>query len=334
MSRQLLAFSRKESVHPRITDLNEVVKNFEKILRRLIGEDVELKTDLSKDLPSLFVDPAQMEQIIMNLVVNARDAMPKGGKLTIQTLTACLDEDYFAERGVDGASKPYAVLTVRDTGEGMDKETQAHIFEPFFTTKEQGKGTGLGLSTVYGIVKQNHGFAWVYSEPGMGTTFKVYLPAAPGTAENNPKGEEGGVRLDGTETVLIVEDDSMLREMTRGMLRRHGYTVLEAANGREALEISQKFKGTINLVISDVVMPELNGRRTVESIRRQRPLTKAFYISGYSGEALKNHGIPDSDIPLLEKPFRMEALLGKVRNVLSSTPYERRSQHDNRSAGA
>ena len=238
LTRQLLAFSRKQVIQPEVLNLNEILKETEKMLRRLIGEDIDLVTLPASGLWRVEVDPGQMEQVIMNLAVNARDAMPRGGKLTIETANLELDEAYFRYHGVENRAGPYVMLSVSDNGIGMDEEIQSHIFEPFFTTKEKERGTGLGLSTVYGIVKQNRGYVWVYSEPGKGTTFKVYFPRAEADIQSvkEDKSSEGSIK--GTETILVVEDDDMLREMTVETLRKYGYEVVEARNGDEALRLS------------------------------------------------------------------------------------------------
>jgi signal transduction histidine kinase/CheY-like chemotaxis protein len=315
LTRQLLAFSRQQVLEPKVLDLNAVVADMSKMLHRLIGEDIDLVTVPAPDLGHVKADQGQMEQVIMNLAVNARDAMPQGGKLTITTANADLD-DVYVRQHLAGAPGPYVVLQVSDTGCGMDRDTQARIFEPFFTTKESGKGTGLGLSTVYGVVKQSEGYIWVYSEPGQGTTFKIYLPRV--DQPETPAEPVSGVRKDarGTETILVVEDAQALRELTRELLESAGYTVLEASDGAEALRIAKEHHGPIHLLLTDVVMPGMDGRALAESMVVSHPDLKVLYVSGYTDDAILRHGIFDSKITLLQKPFRREDLTRKVRDVL------------------
>ena len=315
LSRQLLAFSRKQILQPVVLDLNRIINEFMKMLERLIGEDVELETVLAPELRRVEADPGQMEQVIMNLVINARDAMPDGGELIIETVNANLDEDYAREHDVRLKPGPYVMLGVSDTGMGMDAETQSLIFEPFFTTKEEGKGTGLGLATVYGIVKQSRGYIHVYSEPGQGTTFKIYLPAVEGEAVQVQK-EQISTDLTGTETILIVENDDALRNLVRKILKLQGYRILDAENGIEALKVSKKHEGRIHLVITDVVMPKMGGRKLVERLRRLRPEMKLVYMSGYTDEAIVHHGVLMPGIEFLQKPFTSASLKRKVREVL------------------
>jgi PAS domain S-box-containing protein len=317
LTRQLLAFSRKQVLQPKILDLNSVIAELEKMLRRLIGENIELRTVLAPELDAIKADPGQIEQVIMNLAVNARDAIPGGGKLTIETENVYLDEEY-ASQHLGVAAGHYVMLAVCDTGSGMDDKTQNQIFEPFFTTKEVGKGTGLGLSTVYGIVKQSGGYIWVYSEIGLGTTFKIYLPRADeGQAvyKPTPKPEEDP---QGSETILLAEDEQAVRHLLREILNRKGYQVLEAANGGAALLICERHQGPIHLLLTDVIMPEMSGRELKARLTQIRPEMKVMYMSGYTDDAIVHHGILDSNIPFLQKPFTPQALTRKVREVLDA----------------
>jgi PAS domain S-box-containing protein len=317
LTRQLLAFSRKQIIHPKILDLNELLTDIEKMLGRLIGEDIELLTIPSPELWQVAADPGQIEQVIMNLVINAKDAMPKGGKLTVETANVDLERNYFRNHGIkEKQPGSYVMLAVSDTGIGMDKETQEHIFEPFFTTKEIGKGTGLGLSTVYGIVKQNNGFIWPYSESGHGTTFKIYLPKAKGDVAAEKKEQHPVAELGGSETVLIVEDDDSLRKLAQKALRQHGYSVLEAENGEDALRVSEEHGGSIDLMITDVVMPKMSGKETAERLQPLYPQMKVIYMSGYTDDAIVHHGVLVPGLNFLEKPFTPEDLARKVREVL------------------
>ena len=255
----------------------------------------------------------------MNLAINARDAMPKGGKLTVETANVDLDKSYFRKHGIkEDQPGTYVMLAVSDTGIGMDKETQEHIFEPFYTTKEIGKGTGLGLSTVYGIVKQSNGFIWAYSEPGQGSTFKIYLPKAKGGVVSEKKEQHLVTELGGSETVLIVEDDDSLRKLARIVLKQRGYKVLEAENGEDALKVSEAHDGLIDLLITDVVMPKMSGKETVERLQPLYPQMKVIYMSGYTDDAIVHHGVLASGLNFLEKPFTLEGLARKVREILNT----------------
>ena len=315
LTRQLLAFSRQQVLAPRVLDLNDVVQSVDKMLRRLVGEDIELQSVLAPGLGRVKADPGQLEQVIVNLAVNARDAMPTGGKLTIETANVEMGET----RGRDLATVPagrYVMLAITDSGTGMDEETKARIFEPFFTTKQQGKGTGLGLATVYGIVKQSGGFIWVYSEPGHGTTFKIYLPRVEGAADAlaPPVGTAAVPR--GTETVLIVEDEAAVRALAKTALARKGYRVLEAANGGEALLLCESERSPIHLLVTDVVMPGLGGADLARRLAPLRPDMKVLFISGYADQAAARHGTIEPGAAYLEKPFSLDALARKVREVL------------------
>jgi len=317
LTHQLLAFSRRQVLAPRLLDLNGVVADMDKMLRRLIGEHIELSTVLAPELGRVKADPGQIEQVIMNLVVNARDAMPVGGKLTIETADVELDEAYGRRHPV-GAPGPHVMLAVSDTGHGMDEETRARVFEPFFTTKEKGKGTGLGLAVVYGIVKQSGGSIQIYSEPGLGTTFKVYLPKAEAASEK-PEGITGNKRSRrATETVLLVEDEAAVRSLLRDILESNGYVVLEASRAEEALEASEQHGGLIQLLLTDVVMPDIGGRKLADRLKTSRPEARVLYMSGYTDIAIVQHGLLEPGVAFLQKPFTPEALSRKVREVLDA----------------
>lgn len=319
LTRQLLAFSRQTVLEPKVLDLNEVVLENEKMLRRLIGEDVQLTTHLDPTLEPVRLDPGQIGQVIMNLAVNARDAMPTGGKLVIETAPFTLNDTH---AGVVSEAKPgrYVLLAIRDTGTGITPEVRAHLFEPFFTTKEPGKGTGLGLATVYGIVKQSGGFICVESEPGRGTAFKLYFPVASGRATAEPSSPAQKPLACGTETILLVEDEEALRAMASTVLRQAGYRVLEAGQGTEALRLAEQHPEPIHLLITDVVMPEMGGRELVERLCQQRPDLKVLYLSGYTDDAVVRHGVLQEGMAFLQKPFKLAALTSKVRQVLEDPP--------------
>ena len=317
ITRQLLAFSRKQVLSPRIINLNDIVLNLDSLLRRLIGEDIEVMTAPANDLGMVKADPGQIEQVIMNLALNSRDAMPNGGKLTLETANATLDENYASEHQPVEPGK-YVMLAVSDTGHGMTTETMGRIFEPFYTTKEVGKGTGLGLSMVYGIVKQSGGYVWVYSEPDQGTTFKIYLPRVDQPAER--AGTERpliGV-MRGTETILLVEDDPQLRELSSSVLGHCGYRVLTAATPEQGLAICESNHRDIRLLVTDVVMPRMNGRQLAERIQKARPQIRVLYISGYTDNAIVHYGVLDPGLWFLAKPFTLSALVAKVREVLDA----------------
>jgi PAS domain S-box-containing protein len=317
ITRQLLAFSRKTVLSPRVINLNEVVLNLDSLLRRLIGDDIEVFTVPAKDLGAVKADPSQIEQVVMNLALNARDAMPQGGKVTLETSNVTLDGLYARDHQSVEPGR-YVMLAVSDTGEGMSAETQARIFEPFYTTKEVGKGTGLGLSMVYGIVKQSGGFIWVYSEPNRGTTFKIYFPRIDQPAELLPAEKHVDKVQRGTETILLVEDDEQLRQLSSSVLAHCGYNVLVASTPEEGLAVCRANSKDIGLLVTDVVMPRMNGRQLAEQILKLHPAMKVLYISGYTNNAIVHYGVLDSGLWFLPKPFTLSALVAKVREVLDT----------------
>lgn len=315
LTRQLLAFARKQTVAPKVLDLNETLEGMLKMLRRLIGENIHLSWLPGKDLGRLRMDPSQIEQLLANLCVNARDAIHDTGKIIVETAAVTLDE---ADRAGHMGMVPgeYVLLAVSDNGCGMDTETLSHLFEPFFTTKEVGKGTGLGLATVYGMVKQNNGFIDVHSEPGQGTTFRIYLPR--NTAENGPKTKKGAAppALHGRETILLVEDEPMILDITMKMLERQGYTVRTAATPGEAIRLAREHAGEIQLLMTDVVMPEMNGRDLAKNLLSLYPNLKRLFMSGYTADVIAHHGVLDEGVQFIQKPFSMQTLAAKVREVL------------------
>jgi PAS domain S-box-containing protein len=321
LTRQLLAFSRKQLLAPEVLDLNNLIVNVQKMLRRLIGEDIDLSTDLAPDLWLVKADPGQIEQVLLNLAVNSRDAMPQGGRMTISTANTFLGADFTS---VNSLFQPgdFVMLAVEDSGCGMDETTRSHIFEPFFTTKEIGKGTGLGLATVYGIVSQSNGHITVSSQPGLGTTFRIYLPRhrRPATPTEDPTSQEDGRTippdLRGTETVLLVEDEEMVRNLARDILHQAGHTVLEARHGSEAIRICEQYGAPIHLIITDVVMPQMGGIELMRRIKSLRPQVKFLYISGYTDDALIRQGVRTEEVSYLSKPFTRKNLISKVRNIL------------------
>ncbi|SPE42025.1 PAS/PAC sensor hybrid histidine kinase (fragment) [Candidatus Sulfopaludibacter sp. SbA3] len=310
LTQQLLAFSRRQVLQPKVLDLNKLVIGLSAMLRRLIGEDIDLRLELCPELGRVNADPSQLEQVVMNLVVNARDAMPKGGTLTLETANVMLDENNAV------------LLAVSDNGAGMDEATQARLFEPFFTTKVSGKGTGLGLSTVFGIVKQSGGNLQVYSEPGRGTSVKVYLPRIHQLAAVEPREAPKAVRR-GTETLLLVEDDDMVRNLMRETLERAGYHLWETADPVEARRISENHSGQIHLLITDVVMPKVSGTLLAAQLNQRRPDMKVLYISGYTDNAIVNSGLLQKEVAFLQKPFTPAALIEKVHEVLEGNGKKR-----------
>jgi signal transduction histidine kinase len=314
LTRQLLAYSRQQVLQPKVLDLNEVVREVDPLVRRLIGTHIQFQTSLNPRLARIKADPGQLEQVIMNLAINARDAMPDGGKLIIETSNVEVDEEYRRQRPVVALGS-YVLLSVADTGIGIDKDTATQIFEPFFTTKQGGGGTGLGLATVYGIVKQSGGYIWLYSEAGMGTTFKVYLPQTQEAIQPIVR-KVKTPHARGSETILLVEDQPSLRELAQIILERDGYRVLCAANPTQALEISATCTDPIHLLVTDVVLPIMNGRVLAERMVEDRPSIKVLFVSGYTEDIIGHHGQLDLKTNFLEKPFSHETLSAKVRSVL------------------
>jgi signal transduction histidine kinase len=312
--RQLLIFSRQQVLAPQIIDLNSIVQNLERMLLRLLGEQIEVAFLPGADLGRVKADPSQIEQVVMNLVVNARDAMPNGGKLTIATSNVDLDENYAAEH-LSVAAGPHVLLSVSDTGLGMDRATQQRVFEPFFTTKGPGAGSGLGLSTVFGIVKQSHGSIWLYSEPGHGTTFKIYLPR---TDREGSRASTPSETRRGSETILVVEDEEQVRAIVKRALERAGYSVLSAPGPEEALRLCDSSPERIDLLLTDVVMPRMNGRELYERLHALRPATKVLFMSGYTDDAILRHGVLDQGVPFLQKPILPSSLTRKVRETLDA----------------
>jgi len=319
LTRQLLAFARKQVLQPQVVNLNDIVTNMTKILQRIIGEDIQLATVLEPKLWPVKVDPGQMEQVIMNLALNARDAMPRGGQLMIETANVNLNEE-FTRQHVSMKPGAYVKMTVRDTGCGMDKETLNRIFEPFFTTKEKGKGTGLGLSTVYGIIKQSGGNIWAASELGQGSTFTIYLPKDTSAVPKKyrPKPAQPPLPIRGTETILLVEDEAAVRSMLRQTLESNGYKVLEAPDGQEAINICQNYPGPIHLLLTDVIMPGMNGRELSQILSRRFPKLKVLFMSGYPDNSIVHLGTLEPPTMFLQKPFTLSTLEMKVREILDA----------------
>ncbi|MFP4285362.1 MAG: PAS domain S-box protein, partial [Desulfovermiculus sp.] len=317
LTRQLLAFSRKQVLQPEVINLNDTIQSMTKMLRRMIPEDIEVQTALAEDLDQVEADEGQIEQVIMNLAINARDAMPAGGRMSIETANADLDETY-ARSHASVSPGSFVKLSVSDTGIGMSKEVQEQVFEPFFTTKDKGKGTGLGLSTVYGIVKQSNGSIWVYSEPDKGTTIKIYLPRVETSRPEARPSEKDVPDLTGAETVLVVEDDAQVRSLAVKALKGYGYTVLTAENSAEALKVATDYTNHIHLVLTDVIMPGMNGKEMAEQLKAARPEMMVLYMSGYTDNAIVHHGVLDPGVAFIGKPFTLAALGRKVREVLDS----------------
>lgn len=314
---QLLAFSRRQVMQPRIMNANAVVAQTEKMLRRLIGEDIELLLRLDPEISQIKADPSHIEQAIVNLIVNARDAMPRGGRVTIETANVILDETYTRSH-VGVRPGPFVMLAVSDTGCGMDAATRRRIFEPFFTTKDRAKGTGLGLATVYGTVKQVGGDIWVYSEPGRGTTLKMYFPAfAETSGDPTVTKPEPPLHEVGTGTILLVEDERAVRDLTVRMLQRIGYHVLVAASGSEAIEIAGNYPDPISILLTDVVMPNMSGRQVADQLMTTRPGLKVLYLSGYTDTTVIHHGVPETGMDFLPKPFSRDVLAKKIREILA-----------------
>jgi two-component system, cell cycle sensor histidine kinase and response regulator CckA len=317
LTKQLLAFSRQQLIEPRVVDTNAIVQDVEKLLKRLIGEDVQLTIHLQPNAGNIKVDPSQLEQILMNLAVNARDAMPDGGKLILETAFVELDETY-ARQHLGAKAGDFVLIAVSDTGTGMDSQTMARIFEPFFTTKPEGRGTGLGLSTVYGIVKQNNGYVMAYSEEGHGTTFRIYFPSVRGTPELRVQKSDPGEFAKGSETILLVEDEASLRELAREILEANGYKVIEAERGESAIRLVEQSYTPIHLLLTDVVMPGMGGKQLATRLLELRPGLRVLYMSGYTDDVINNRGVLREDTLLLPKPFTRAALLRRVREALDS----------------
>jgi nitrogen-specific signal transduction histidine kinase len=315
LTRQLLAFSRRQIMEMKVIDLNALVRELEKMVRRVMGEDIELVTVLDQSLGKIKMDPGQMEQVILNLVINARDAMPSGGKFILETTNVHLDEEY-ARTHMSVEPGHFVMLSVTDTGSGMSPQVKERLFEPFFTTKEKGKGTGLGLSTVYGIMKQSGGNIWVYSEPGRGTNFRIYMPRVDLEADSLSHRDDTVSMLYGNETILLAEDEPSVRGLAARVLRNQGYKILEAVNGSEALQIANKHKEQIHLLLTDIVMPQIGGKELYDQLKPLRPNLKVLFTSGYTENAIVHQGELPPGVAFLQKPFSPIFLTHKVREIL------------------
>jgi CheY-like chemotaxis protein len=315
VTRQLLAFSRKQLLELKVVDVNSIVSDMERLLRPLIGENIELITALAEDLGRTRADAGQIEQVIMNLVVNSKDAMPNGGKITISTANVALGDDLRRQYSYIQPGR-YVMFSIGDTGQGMDRETQSRIFEPFFTTKEKGKGTGLGLSTVYGIIKQTGGYIFAQSDVGRGTTFRIYLPRVEEAAEPSHHTHAKQIATGGSETLLLVEDEECVRELVNDTLQARGYSVLQASHGEAALKIAAAHPDQIHLLITDVVMPGMSGRELAKLLSKARPGIKVLFLSGYTEDTIIHQGALESGTAFLQKPFTLQALSRKVREIL------------------
>jgi signal transduction histidine kinase/CheY-like chemotaxis protein len=318
VTQQLLAFSRQQVFAPQTVHLNVVLKDLEPLLKRIVRESIHFEMQLGQGVEHIHVDRSKLSQVILNLVANARDAMSAGGRLKIETSNFELGEAY-AHEHVDVKPGPYVQLSVSDSGSGMDRETVSRIFEPFFTTKEKGRGTGLGLATVYGIVRQSGGHIWVYSEPGAGTTFKIYFPRVPETGDSAAAPAVKDVASSASETILLVEDSKLLAKVTRDFLEGEGFTVLLAASPREAIQVAEAYQGPIQLLLTDVVLPEMNGKQLAEALHARRPEMKVLYMSGYTNGILSEHAFQAADVAFIEKPFSQQALSKKVRQTLGQS---------------
>ena len=316
LTRQLLAFSRKQLLERKVISLNTIIKDFLKIFAKIVGEDIVFTTYLSPESCTVEADPGQIEQILMNLIINAKDAMPNGGEIIIETAVVQLDKSYI-EKHMEVKPGQYVLLSISDTGEGMDENVKSKIFDPFFTTKEQGKGTGLGLATVYGIVKQHGGYIYVYSEKNKGTTFKIYLPACHKNVEETERKYFTGALLQGNHTILIVDDNPSIRELIVETLKPLGYHCLQAASGKEAIDLLQKYKGEVHLLLTDVVMPHMNGKELAETIKKERPDIKVIFMSGYTENIITHHGVLDKGINYISKPITPVALTQKIKSALN-----------------
>ena len=316
LTHQLLAFARRDVIQPRALNLNDVIERVEQLLVRTLGEHVELSTDLAAGLDPVLADPGQIEQILINLAINARDAMPAGGTLIVTTASTTIDADHAASRVGLGPGR-YVSLKVSDTGTGMPQEVIDRAFDPFFTTKPKGEGTGLGLATVYGIVTQVGGYVQIYSEPGLGTTFTILLPETSQPAEEHAQGAQTAQGGTG-ETVLVVEDEAAMREVTRRILARNGYQVITAVNGIDAIQVAASYPGDIDVLLTDVIMPQMLGKEAAERIRARYPAVKVLFMSGYTQGVLDTQGVLEAGVNLIEKPFAEASLLAKLREVLST----------------